>query len=103
MAAGGEAPVSRLLCPQLSFADLQLQNQGVYLDPTLQRIAGLLEEHSDLVEHVRKDLERGRLPRSSPPSTSTSPPASECSRLLSRMVPEFRCLSSYLLIPQRRY
>ena len=51
--------MSRLLCPQLSFADLQLQNQGVHLDPTLQRIAGFLEEHSDLVEHVRKDLERG--------------------------------------------
>jgi transposase, IS5 family len=51
--------VSRLLSPQLSFADLQLQSQGVHLDPTLQRIAGFLEEHSALVEHVRKDLERG--------------------------------------------
>ena len=51
--------MSRLLIPQLSFADLQLQNQGVHLDPTLQRIAGFLEEHSALVEHVRKDLERG--------------------------------------------
>jgi transposase, IS5 family len=51
--------VSRLLSPQLSFADLQLQSQGVHLDPTLQRIAGFLEEHSALVEHVRQDLERG--------------------------------------------
>jgi len=51
--------VSRLLSSQLSFADLQLQSQGVHLDPTLQRIAGFLEEHSALVEHVRKDLERG--------------------------------------------
>jgi IS5 family transposase len=47
------------LSPQLSFADLQLQNQGVHLDPTLQRIAGFLDEHSALVEQVRKDLERG--------------------------------------------
>jgi len=51
--------VSRLLSVQLSFADLQLQNQGVHLDPVLQRIAAFLEEHSDLVGHVRKDLERG--------------------------------------------
>ena len=51
--------MSRLLSPQLSFADLQLQHQGVHLDPTLQRIAVFLEEHSDLVEYVRKDLERG--------------------------------------------
>ena len=51
--------MSRLLAPQLSFADLQLQNQGVHLDPALQRIAGFLEEHAALVEHVRKDLERG--------------------------------------------
>jgi len=51
--------VSRLLTPQLSFADLQLQNQGVHLDPALQRIAGFLEENAALVEHVRKDLERG--------------------------------------------
>jgi len=51
--------MSRLLSPQLSFADLQLQNQGVHLDPTLQRIASLLEEHSELVELVRKDLQRG--------------------------------------------
>ena len=51
--------MSRLLTPQLSFADLQLQNQGVHLDPALQRIAGFLEENAALVEHVRKDLERG--------------------------------------------
>ena len=51
--------MSRLLSVQLSFADLQLQNQGVHLDPVLQRIAAFLEEHSDLVGHVRKDLERG--------------------------------------------
>lgn len=51
--------MSRLLTLQLSFADLQLQNQGVHLDPTLQRISAFLEEHAALFEHVRKDLERG--------------------------------------------
>jgi IS5 family transposase len=51
--------VSRLPIPQLSFADLQLQSQGVHLDPTLQRVADFLEEHTTLIELVRKDLERG--------------------------------------------
>jgi IS5 family transposase len=51
--------VSRLLNPQLSFADLQLQSLGIHLDPTLQRIADFLNQHNDLVELVRKDLERG--------------------------------------------
>jgi len=45
--------------PQLSFADLQLQNLGIHLDPSLQRIADFLKQHADLVELVRKDLERG--------------------------------------------
>lgn len=51
--------MSRLLHPQLSFADLELQRQGIHLDSTLQGIADFLEEHSVLVEHVRQDLERG--------------------------------------------
>ena len=51
--------MSRLLIPQLSFADLQLQNLGIHLDPSLQRIAGFLKQHGDLVELVRKDLVRG--------------------------------------------
>ena len=51
--------MSRFLIPQLSFADLQLQSQGVHLDPILQGIAAFLEKHSALIEHVRKDLERG--------------------------------------------
>jgi IS5 family transposase len=51
--------MSRLPVPQLSFADLQLQSQGIHLDSTLQRIADFLDENSALVELVRKDLERG--------------------------------------------
>ena len=51
--------MSRLLIPQLSFADLQLQHLGIHLDPSLQRIADFLKQHANLVELVRKDLERG--------------------------------------------
>ena len=51
--------MSRLPIPQLSFADLQMQSQGIHLDPTLQRVADFLEENTALVELVRKDLECG--------------------------------------------
>jgi transposase, IS5 family len=51
--------VSRLTIPQLSFADFQLQSLGVHLEPTLQRVADFLEEHTTLIELVRQDLERG--------------------------------------------
>jgi IS5 family transposase len=51
--------MSRLPAPQLSFADLELHRQGIHLDPILQGIAKFLEEHSTLVEQVRRDLERG--------------------------------------------
>jgi len=51
--------VSRVPISQFSFADLQLQSMGIHLDPVFQRIADFLEEHSALVELVRKDLERG--------------------------------------------
>jgi IS5 family transposase len=45
--------------PQLSFADLELRNLGVQLDPTLRGIVDFLEDHPTLVEHVRRDLQRG--------------------------------------------
>jgi IS5 family transposase len=51
--------MSRLLIPQLSFADLQLQSLGIHLDPTLQRVSDFLKQQADLIELVRKDLERG--------------------------------------------
>src|SRR5712671_333472 len=49
----------RSLPPQLSFADLELQFQGVQLDPLLRTIAEFLDPHLTLLEQVRKDLERG--------------------------------------------
>ena len=49
----------RSLPPQLSFADLELQFQGVHLDPSLRAISEFLDQHLTLIEPVRKDLERG--------------------------------------------
>jgi IS5 family transposase len=51
--------MSRLAEPQLSFADLELRNQGVHLDPLLQGIHAFLNDHATLIEHVRQDLLRG--------------------------------------------
>ena len=51
--------MSRTPDPQLSFADLELSRLGVHLDPVLQRIGSFLDQHSNLVEQVRLDLERG--------------------------------------------
>ena len=51
--------MSRVLEPQLSFADLELSHLGVQLDPTLRGIVDFLEVRPALVEHVRRDLERG--------------------------------------------
>ena len=44
---------------QFSFADLELQRQGVQLDPTLRAIDQFLEEQDALIQRVRQDLERG--------------------------------------------
>lgn len=51
--------MTRIAEPQLSFADLELRNQGVHLDPLLQGIIGFLDDHAALVEQVRQDLTRG--------------------------------------------
>ena len=44
---------------QLSFADLEFQQQGVQLDPELQAIADFLDQHEELIAHIRADLLRG--------------------------------------------
>ena len=51
--------MSRTLDLQLSFADLEMIRLGVHLDPVLQRVDAFLNQHSELIEHVRLDLERG--------------------------------------------
>jgi len=45
--------------PQPSFADVELQRQGITLDGTLQAISDLLDQHGELVDKVRQDLIRG--------------------------------------------
>lgn len=44
---------------QGSFADLELQRQGVGLDPTLQALSDFLDEQGPLVQMVYQDLVRG--------------------------------------------
>ena len=51
--------MTRIAEPQLGFADLELRNQGVYLDPVLQSIVGFLDDQATLVDQVRQDLLRG--------------------------------------------
>jgi IS5 family transposase len=51
--------MTRIADPQLSFADLELRNQRVQLDPLLQGILGFLDDHAALVDQVRVDLTRG--------------------------------------------
>jgi transposase, IS5 family len=49
----------RVASSQVSFADLAFMEQGVQLEPTLQAIADFLDRHGDIVQRVRRDLERG--------------------------------------------
>ena len=49
--------MTRAIHPQMSFADLAFRSQGVRLDPILQAISDLIEDHPELVERVRQDLE----------------------------------------------
>ena len=51
--------MTRLAEPQLSFADLELRDQGLQLDPTLRTILVFLDDHAALVDQVRQDLARG--------------------------------------------
>jgi len=45
--------------PQISFADWELLQQGIVLEPLLQNISDFLDEHEELIEPVRRDLQRG--------------------------------------------
>ena len=51
--------MTRALDRQWSFADLELLDQSVQLDPLLAAISEFIERHDALVEAVRRDLERG--------------------------------------------
>ena len=45
--------------PQISFADLEFMQQGILLDPILQTISDFLNQHAEMIEQVRADLQRG--------------------------------------------
>ena len=45
--------------PQISFADWELLQQGIVLEPLLQNISDFLDDHEELIELVRRDLQRG--------------------------------------------
>lgn len=50
--------MARTARPQITFADLEIQLQGIALEP-VRRISDFLEEQAELVERVRQDLMRG--------------------------------------------
>jgi len=51
--------VMRMADAQISFADAEMLAQGIELDPLLQKISDFIDDHEELVELVRGDLERG--------------------------------------------
>jgi IS5 family transposase len=51
--------VPRAAKPQISFADWELLQQGISLEPLLQSISDFLDEHEEMIETIRRDLERG--------------------------------------------
>jgi IS5 family transposase len=51
--------VPRTAKSQISFADWELLRQGLSLEPFLQTISDFLEDHEEMIEAVRRDLQRG--------------------------------------------
>jgi transposase, IS5 family len=51
--------VSRASQPQISFADWELLQQGLVLEPVLEAISAFLDDHEEMIEAVRDDLQRG--------------------------------------------
>src|SRR5712691_2684087 len=51
--------MARTAQPQISFADLEFLQQGIFLNPILQNISDLFDQHGEMIEKVRADLERG--------------------------------------------
>jgi len=51
--------VPRAAKPQISFADWELLQQGILLEPLLQNISDFLDDHEEMIEAVRRDLEQG--------------------------------------------
>ena len=51
--------MSRAANPQISFADWELMRQGLALEPLLQAISDFLDDHEEMIETIRGDLQRG--------------------------------------------
>jgi len=51
--------VPRTAKPQISFAEWELLQQGILLEPLLQTISDFLDDHEEMIKAVRRDLERG--------------------------------------------
>ena len=51
--------VPRTAKSQISFADWELLQQGITLEPLLQAISDFLDDQEEMIEAVRRDLERG--------------------------------------------
>jgi len=45
--------------PQLGFADWELLQQGLVMEPVLQAICDFLDDHEEMIEPIRRDLRRG--------------------------------------------
>jgi IS5 family transposase len=51
--------VPRAAKPQISFAEWELLQQGIVLEPLLQSISDFLDDHQEMLAAVRRDLQRG--------------------------------------------
>jgi len=51
--------VSRAANPQISFADLELLQQGLVLKPLLKAISDFIAEHEEMIKTIRHNLRRG--------------------------------------------
>jgi IS5 family transposase len=51
--------VPRTAKPQISFADWELLQQGILLEPLLQSISDFLDDHKEMIEAIQRDLQRG--------------------------------------------
>ena len=51
--------MSRTADRQISFADLELTLQGMRMEPLLQAISDFLDDQEEMIDQVRRDLERG--------------------------------------------
>ena len=53
------SPVSRAAHLQVSFADFELIQQGLVLEPLLEAISDFLDDHEEMIAAVRDDLRQG--------------------------------------------